>query len=104
MTHLTKAIGWPSGYHSPRLELDLEQLRRGLAEHGPALGIAEAGRLEYVVHRLVLPRDRVVGADDELAGADLRGQMPQRFRGEDEGVVVHLPQILGRPLSQLDAG
>ena len=33
-----------------RLRLDPQQLRRGLAEHRPALGVGEARRLQYVVH------------------------------------------------------
>src|SRR5215470_6564460 len=78
------------------LELDLQQLRRGFTQHGPALSIAEPRRLENMIDRLVLPRDRMVGADDELARADFGGQVSQRLRGEDERVVVHLPEILGR--------
>src|SRR3989475_275861 len=91
---------WPSA----GLELDPQQLRRSLTEHRSALRGGEARRFEYVVDRLRLPRDRMVGADDELADADFRGQVPQRFRGEDQRVVIHLPQILGRLLLQLDAG
>src|SRR5262249_59000925 len=60
-------------------------------------------RPEDVIDRLVLPRNRMVGADDELARADFRGQVPERFRGEDQRVVVHLPEILGRLLRELDA-
>jgi hypothetical protein len=46
----------------------------------------------------------MVGVDDETTGADFRRQVPQRFRGEDERVVIHLPQVLGRLLPQLDRG
>jgi len=35
--------------------------------------------------------------------ADFRGEMPQLLRGEDQRVVVHLAQILGRLFLQLHA-
>src|SRR6516165_9656156 len=53
----------------PSLQLDLQELRGGLAEHLPTVRVAEARRFQDVVDRLVLPRDRMVGTDDELAHA-----------------------------------
>jgi hypothetical protein len=57
-----------------------------------------------VVHGGRLPRVRVVGAQHELADAHLGGQVAQRFRREDQRVVVQLAQILRRCFLQTDAG
>src|SRR5687767_7118738 len=78
------------------LELDPQQLRRRLPEHLSAVRVTEARRLQDVIDRLVLPGDRMVGPDDELAHADFRREMPERLSGEDQRVVIHLSQILGR--------
>src|SRR5262249_48335997 len=69
-------------------QLDAQQLGGGLAEDRAPLGVGEARRLQDVVDRLVLPRDRMVGADHEPVRADLGREMPQRLGGEHERVVV----------------
>src|SRR5689334_511614 len=48
---------------------------------------------EHVIDRMLLPRDRVVGAEHDLAGADLRREVAQRLRGEHQGVEMQLVQI-----------
>ena len=50
------------------------------------------------------PRERIVGAHDDLARADLGHQVAQRLGREDERVEVELPQILGRLLLELRRG
>src|SRR5262244_847598 len=85
------------------LWLDLQELRGRLAEHLAPIRIAEARRFQDMVDRLVLPRDRMVGADYELAHAHFRGQVAQRLRREDQRVVVHRSEIFGRPLLQRDS-
>jgi hypothetical protein len=37
-----------------------------------------------VVHRLVVPRDGMVGAHDDLAGPHFRGEVAERLRGGPE--------------------
>src|SRR5687767_2661475 len=91
--------GCPSSWS---LCLDSEQLGRGAAQHGNALVVAESRRVHDVAHRVLVPGNRMVGADDELARPDFGGEMPQHFGGEDERVVVHGLHVLGRLLLQFD--
>ena len=51
---------------------------------------------------MLLPRDRVIGPEHELARADLRYEMPQAFGGKHHGIVVQLLEIFRRRLGQLD--
>ena len=51
-----------------------------------------------------MPRNRVIGPDDELARADFSREVAQHFRREDERVVVHRPHIFRRLLLELDLG
>jgi hypothetical protein len=81
---------------------DRQELFGGLAEHRDALGIAEAGRAENVVDRGPGPGERAVCPHDDLAGADLGGQMMQSLRREHQRVVVELPQVLARLLFERD--
>src|SRR5205814_1191522 len=60
--------------------LDAKQFCGGAAEHCDALGIGEAGKIEDVVDLGHGPREGVIGADDDLAGADLGDQVAQPFR------------------------
>ena len=61
------------------LRLDAQQLCGIVTEYRRALGVAQARRVEDVVDRLVLPRDRMIGAHHDLAGADLRREVAQRL-------------------------
>ena len=56
-----------------------------------------------VVDRMLFPGDRMVGAQHDLAGADLRHQVPESLRREQHGVEIELVQILGGLLFQCDA-
>src|SRR6266853_4944075 len=87
--------------NAARIRSDPEELRRGVAQHRGPLRVAEAGRVEDVVHRRARPGIGIVGAHDDLAGAGLGGQVPQGLRGEDDRVVVHLAKVLGRLLLEL---
>src|SRR6267378_8070778 len=78
------------------LGLDREQARRGLAQHRRPLRVGETRRLEDVVDRSFHPWKRIVRSHDDLAGADLRGQMAQPFGREDDRIVVELAQVIGR--------
>src|SRR5436309_14357072 len=64
-------VSKPSG----RLQL---QQARGIAakDRGPLL-IGQAIRGQNMIDRMLLPRNRVIGPEHDLAGADLRHQMPQ---------------------------
>src|SRR4051812_41061147 len=64
------------------LGADLQQLGRGVAEDIGLLSVAERAAGEDVVDRVELPRIGIVAAEHDLAGADLRHQMADRFRGE----------------------
>ena len=57
-----------------------------------------------MVDRVLLPRNRVVGTQQYLAGADLRHQMAQAFRCEHHGVEIELVEIFGRLFLQRDVG
>src|SRR5262249_48337530 len=46
--------------------------------------------------------ERVVAAEHDLADADLRDEMAQRLRGEDQGIEIELTQVLRRLPLQLD--
>src|SRR5262252_262670 len=85
-----------TGCRTPRrLWRDAEQLGGGLAQHRPALLVGKAWGVEDVIDRFILPRYRVVRADHQLAHAHLGGEMPQRFGGEHQRVVIHHAQVLG---------
>src|SRR4051812_19584301 len=58
---------------------DTQQLCRRAAENGDALLVAEAGRAQYEVDLGGGPRERIVGADHDLAGTTLGDQVAQRF-------------------------
>src|ERR1700755_3376502 len=60
--------------------LNVEQLGCSEAEDVGLLITAQRRAGEDVVHRLQLPGERVVAAEHELGCADLRHQMPDRFR------------------------
>src|SRR3954453_11746979 len=84
--------------------LQAEQPRRIAAENGGLLLVAERRGGEHVVDRVLFPRNRMIGAEHDLAGADLRRQMAQRFGGEYQRVEIELVEIFGRLLLQLDLG
>src|SRR4029077_6572274 len=81
--------------------LEAKELRRGLAEHGGALGVAESRRAEDLLDRRAGPAERIVGAEHELRGTDLCREVAQRFGREDQRVVIELAQVLRRFLLQL---
>ena len=51
---------------------------------------------------MLLPHERVVAAEHDLARADLRHEMTQRLRCEHQGIEIELTQVFGRLLLQLD--
>ena len=59
-----------------RSSVDPEQLRGGAAEDRDAVVVAEAGCRQDAVDRDAVPWERVVGAEDQLAGAGF-GDYPQ---------------------------
>src|SRR6476660_256460 len=71
-----------------------EQSYRVVAKDRGLLVIAQARRCEHVIDRVLLPGNRMVGAEHELARADLRQQVAQAFRREHHGVIVELLEIL----------
>src|SRR3982074_3107968 len=64
------------------LQLDSQEPRRGIAQHGGALGIAQARRFEDVIDRRVGPGKRIVGPHNDLARSHLGRKMPQCFGRE----------------------
>src|SRR5438132_3197966 len=76
--------------------LDVEQPRRVAAEDGGALPESKRRGGHHVVDRMLLPRNRVIGAEYDLTRAHLRHQMPKRFFGEDQRVEIHLVEICRR--------
>src|SRR5258708_21088584 len=55
-----------------------------------------------MIDGMLLPRNRMIGAEHDLACADLRHQMPKRLRGKYQRVEMQLVEIFGRLLLQLD--
>src|SRR5665213_572858 len=55
-----------------------------------------------MINGMLLPGDRMVSPKHDLAGADLRYQMPESFRREHHGVEMKLFQILRWLLFQRD--
>ena len=78
----------------PRVSLDAQQLGRGAAEDRRPVVVAQARRLQDQVDGGLRPRIGIVGADHELARADLRHQVAHAFGPEHHGVVVELLQVL----------
>src|SRR5690242_14211837 len=75
-------------------DLDPEEPGRRPAEDRGALGVAEPRRGEDEIDRRRRPRIREVGADQELAGADLGDEVAHALGVEDHRVVVELLQVL----------
>src|ERR1700740_440160 len=73
--------------------LDPEQVRRVAAQNRHPLFIRERGGRENLVDRMLFPGDRVVGAEHDLAGADLRHQVSKPLRREHHGVEMELVEI-----------
>jgi hypothetical protein len=65
---------------------------------------AQCRSRENVIGRMLLPRDRRIGADPDLTGADLRRQVAEALRREHQRVVAELAQLFGRLLLELDVG
>src|SRR5207249_12089905 len=57
------------------------------------VGVAEAGSLEDIVNVGVAPRERIVGAYHDLAGAALSYQVAYALWGENHGIEIQLAQI-----------
>src|SRR5262245_12269520 len=55
-----------------------------------------------MVDLMLFPRNRMVAADDDLSGADLRYQVAERFGREYQRIEIELFEIVARPLLQLD--
>jgi hypothetical protein len=85
----------------PDLRLHPEQARRVEAEDRRLLLIAQRRGGEDVVHRMLLPRDRMVGAEHDLARAHLRHEVTQRLGGEYQGIEIELIEVFARLLLQL---
>src|ERR1700692_3300487 len=64
----------------------IEELGGVPAQYGDLLVVAERGGRENQIHRMQFPRDREVSSQDDLAGADLGGQVAQGFRRENQGI------------------
>src|SRR5262245_35308562 len=65
-------------------------------QHCPKIRIVRTRRGKDVIHRRTIPWEWGVGPHKDLAHADLRNQMPHRFRCEYDGIVIELPQVFGR--------
>src|SRR3984893_18703458 len=85
------------GRRNPR-SVDAEQLCCGAAEDGDLVVGAEARGREDMIDRHLVPRERVVGADDDLADAGFGDQVAQPLGGEHDRVEIELTvlQVLGR--------
>mgnify|MGYP003332237403 CR=1 FL=1 len=70
-----------------------QHLRCVAAEDGDFLLVRQRGGAHDVIDRMLVPWNRRIGADHQLAGADLRDDVAQRFRGEDQRIEIHLVQI-----------
>src|SRR6266404_5807101 len=79
-----------------------EQPRRIATQNGDLLFVRQRRGREDVIDGMLFPWDRMVGAEHDLAGADLRHQMPQTFRREHHGVEIELVEIFRRLLLQRD--
>ena len=88
----------------PRLGVHPEQTRRVAAQDRRLLVVGERRGGEDVVDRMLLPRDGMVGAEHDLARADLRDEVAQRLGREDERVEIELVQVLGRLLLEPMSG
>src|SRR5215831_15892109 len=86
------------------LRLQPEQLGRVAAEDRDLVVVTERRGGEDVIDRMLLPRDRMIAAEHDLADADLGHQVAQRFGREDQRVEMKLVEILGRLLLELDVG
>src|SRR5882762_7578385 len=76
-----------------RLRRDFQQLAHVAAQNRHAIGIAQRGCRENLVHRRHRPRKRVVGAHADLADSAYGDQMPQRLRRENNRIKIELLQI-----------
>lgn len=74
------------------LTLDAQQPGRIAPQNGNLLRIGD-GCGHDVIDRMFFPWDGVVGADDNLTGADLRHQVTQRFGGEHQRIEIQLFEI-----------
>src|SRR6266849_1162271 len=86
----------------PPLSLDAEQARRVAAQDRRLVLVAQRGGGEDVIDRMLLPWDRVIAAEHDLARADLRDQVAEPLGREDEGIEMELVEVFGRFLLQLD--
>src|SRR5215831_17284887 len=84
------------------LALHAEKACRIAAQNGDLVFVAQRRSREYMIDRMLLPRNRMVAADDDLAGTDLRHQVAERFRREYECIEIELFEIVARRLLQLD--
>src|SRR5882672_6647737 len=79
-----------------RLRRDFQQLAHVAAQNRHAIGIAQPGCRENLVHRRHRPRKRVVGAHADLADSAYGDQMPQRLRRKNDRIKIQLLQIFSR--------
>src|SRR5512143_3734249 len=75
-----------------------KQCGRGAAEYGFTFDIGQVRRQD-VFDGIGYPGVRIVRAHDDLAGAHLRGEVPQRLRSKYDRVIVQALQVLGRSLA-----
>src|SRR3984893_18301417 len=94
---LSTRLACGPGRRNPR-SVDAEQLCCGAAEEGDFVVVAEARGREDVIDRHLVPRERVVGADDDLTDAGFGDQVAQPLGGEHDRVEIELTvlQVLGR--------
>ena len=64
--------------------------RAALPPRIAAFCVAERRRREDLVHRMLLPRNRVIGAEQDLARADLRDEVAERLRRKYQRVEIEL--------------
>src|SRR6266404_8814824 len=86
------------------LTIHPEQARRVATEDRYLLVIGQSRRGEDVVHRMRLPRDRMVAAKHDLARANLRHEVAERLGGEHKGIEIELVEVFARLLLQFDLG
>src|SRR6266404_7808059 len=84
------------------LALHAEQARRVAAEDRDLVFVAQRCGREYVVDGMLLPRNRMVAADDDLARTDLRHQVTERLGREHQRVEIELIEIAARLLLELN--
>jgi len=93
----------PAFTGAPALWLDASSLAAVPPSIAMRSFVAEPRRIHDVIHRVLVPWNRMVGADHELARADFGGKVPQHLGGKYECVEIKRLQIFRRFFLQRDA-